>query len=447
KKGYITSFAYLPPQKIEEGVLHIQVVEGRLANVSVQGNRFFREALIRRGFHTSSGKAIYFPKLRRDLARLNTNPDRSVQAVLTPGPEKGTSDVILKVKDRFPIHPYGEWNNQGTAYTGRHKAIIGLIDNNFSTFDDITQAAVQLSQDMVGVAVTESFPLNSYGTRANFLYSFVRTAPKQDLSRYDVTGKSMTYTVSLTHPFFSEEKWGLGGTVAFDYKRSTTHLLGSEYSHDDPRIIRFGFDGNLTDPWGRNFFDQSFNWGLPEFMGGSGRENQDGARRGKGNNFFKTVTTYVRYQPVVQGVHIIQTLAAQFCHHGLMPSEEYYLGGATTVRGYTEGDSPGDQIFLTKTDLVFQLPFIDKSWKLPFAKSTLREQLAGVGFVDVGLAQLKHTSIYEDPYRKLIGVGVGIRMRFADDLYGRVEFGFPIGNCPDDHRGYQVHVSIRKELF
>ena len=42
RKGYVTSRAYIPPQKIEAGVLEIRVVEGTTGDFQVKGNKYFK---------------------------------------------------------------------------------------------------------------------------------------------------------------------------------------------------------------------------------------------------------------------------------------------------------------------------------------------------------------------------------------------------------------------
>ena len=43
ERGYVTTIAYLPPQKIENHVLVIEVLEGKLGKVEISGNKHFSE--------------------------------------------------------------------------------------------------------------------------------------------------------------------------------------------------------------------------------------------------------------------------------------------------------------------------------------------------------------------------------------------------------------------
>ena len=48
KRGRVTSRAYLPPQTIKNGLLLIFVIEGKVGNVEVKGNKYFSSNLIKK---------------------------------------------------------------------------------------------------------------------------------------------------------------------------------------------------------------------------------------------------------------------------------------------------------------------------------------------------------------------------------------------------------------
>jgi hemolysin activation/secretion protein len=48
KKGYVTSRAYLPPQKIEGDTLEIRVIEGRMGDLDVKGNYHYKTFLFKK---------------------------------------------------------------------------------------------------------------------------------------------------------------------------------------------------------------------------------------------------------------------------------------------------------------------------------------------------------------------------------------------------------------
>src|ERR1019366_4137101 len=52
-----------------------------------------------------------------ELDAANQNRDRQIYPVISPGLEPGTSDLTLKVKDRFPLHGRFEVNDKATPGT------------------------------------------------------------------------------------------------------------------------------------------------------------------------------------------------------------------------------------------------------------------------------------------------------------------------------------------
>jgi hemolysin activation/secretion protein len=72
--GYLNSGAVLPDQDVAEGVVEFHIVEGRLTDLRVEGNRWFRtgylERRIRRGAHTPLDVA----DLENELQLLQQDP-------------------------------------------------------------------------------------------------------------------------------------------------------------------------------------------------------------------------------------------------------------------------------------------------------------------------------------------------------------------------------------
>ena len=55
-KGYITSRAYLAPQKIENAKLEIKVVEGKMGDLNVTGNHWYKASLYKKKNNPDEGR-------------------------------------------------------------------------------------------------------------------------------------------------------------------------------------------------------------------------------------------------------------------------------------------------------------------------------------------------------------------------------------------------------
>lgn len=98
-RGYVTSGAIIPDQTMSDGVVVLQVVEGRLTDVRVEGTHWFRPGYIRSRLLRAASTPVNILVLERQLRHFQQNPniDR-IHAKLLPGERRGES--VLVVSDR-----------------------------------------------------------------------------------------------------------------------------------------------------------------------------------------------------------------------------------------------------------------------------------------------------------------------------------------------------------
>ena len=118
ERGYVTVSVVLPPQKLTNATVKVQVIEARLAAINVIGNRWFSTPNVMRTLPSlQTNMLLNSHVLQRELDQANTSRDRQIYPVIGPGPEPGTSALTLKVKDTFPLHGRLELNNDSTPGT------------------------------------------------------------------------------------------------------------------------------------------------------------------------------------------------------------------------------------------------------------------------------------------------------------------------------------------
>ncbi len=88
-RGYVTVAVTLPPQRLTNGIVTVQVTEGRLAEINVLNNHYFTSNNVMRELpclHTNLIlNALIF---QQELDRANANRDRQIYPVLSPGPSR-----------------------------------------------------------------------------------------------------------------------------------------------------------------------------------------------------------------------------------------------------------------------------------------------------------------------------------------------------------------------
>jgi hemolysin activation/secretion protein len=116
--GYSTISVTLPQQKLTNGVVRVKVVEGRLTKIIIAGNRYYSDANIRRALPSLTTNVLINTKwFQPELDEANANRDRQIYPVIGPGPDPGTTELTLNVKDRLPLHGRVEVNDKSQPGT------------------------------------------------------------------------------------------------------------------------------------------------------------------------------------------------------------------------------------------------------------------------------------------------------------------------------------------
>ena len=118
ERGYMTVGVSLPQQRLTNAEVKVDVTEGRLASINVVSNRWFSSNNVMSALPDLMTNSLLNAKIfQRDLDAANQSRDRTIYPIIGPGPEPGTSELTLKVKDRFPMHMRDEVNNESPPGT------------------------------------------------------------------------------------------------------------------------------------------------------------------------------------------------------------------------------------------------------------------------------------------------------------------------------------------
>lgn len=135
-RGFVTVAVSLPQQQLTNGIVKVQVTEGRLADVTVVNNKHYSEENVRSALPSlRTNSMLNSLVFQQELDRANANRDRQIYPELRPGPEPGTTGVTLKVKDRLPLHGHIELNNQYTPGTPTLRLNSAVQYNNLWQLD------------------------------------------------------------------------------------------------------------------------------------------------------------------------------------------------------------------------------------------------------------------------------------------------------------------------
>lgn len=351
-KGHAFVTVSVPPQRIHQGVLHLDVLEYRVGTIRVVGNRWFSDRTIRTQSGLKTGQTLSLDSLQTDLSWINTNPFRTVDMVYRPGAAPGLTDVDLRVADRLPLYVYGSYNNQLDPTLGRLNWNIGISWGNAFNLGHILTYQLQRSVSGRFTAHNASWeiPLTSRDALLFFgSYSVSYPVADQPLTNKGISGQaSMRWLHMLPHLALGA-RFGLDGTIqaGFDWKST----ISDQFSAALPLILAnaetnqfvLGFTGSLQDPLGKTEINNQIVYGPPGISAYNKRGWYETIFPNAKPNYTYDRLMLKRALSLVWGLTANTRASWQGATHNLLYSEQLMIGGMGTVRGYYVNTSFGSR--------------------------------------------------------------------------------------------------------
>jgi hemolysin activation/secretion protein len=124
----------------------------------------------------------------------------------------------------------------------------------------------------------------------------------------------------------------------------------------------------------------------------------------------------------------------QFAFADLIPSEQFSLGGYSTVRGYAEKAVGGDNAVCGNLEIRSPEFTVAGIWVPKFG-----DKLSFLGFADGGYAWFR-SKVEDTPLEQgLLSVGPGMRYSIASNFTSRLDVGFPLTKVEKDTGKPHVH--------
>jgi hemolysin activation/secretion protein len=446
--GYVTSRAFIPPQKIYDGKVIIRVAEGRVGQISISGNRYFSDQLYFDRLQIDRGQFFDMQQLAMSLQDINQLPDRFVKAYLEPGLEPGTSNIVIVAQEQNPLHASIEYNNQGTELTHWSRGVLHLTDNNLTGHGDSLQISVSGTDQnsLLGGMIQYVLPKPQDGLTYSLNGGYDYSRLEKDLRPLKVTSTSIDISPGVTKSFIKAPRLSVDGFMGIEYKDSKTLVDRSKLSYDRSRVVDVGPRVAITDDWGKTFISGDMRGGIPDIIDGAKLHDPEASRYRSGGEFGYITSSVDRINRLPFGSYLVLHGGGQYSPMPLTSLEQFYLGGIDSVRGYPESDASGDSGVGFSAELRIPPYFIPEDWHVINSKDkTWRDSLSIVTFVDGG----RTFNFYrQEPGSAkdstLLSAGAGLRYYISPDMNCQVGIGFPFGEAPSsgDKRD-QMYLSAR----
>lgn len=409
-KGYFLARAFIPAQEIQNGVILLQIIEGKLGNIEVKGNeRNPSEQFVHRMESLRDEEVLSESALERVLLELNSLTGVQVRSVLRPGELPGTTDLILQVTETRPYSVSLDVDNFGSRFTGSVRVgTTATIGNLFKLGDQLSVRIVQSSLGQDYFQPSFLFPVTDRGTTVKASFTHSEHALGKNLKSLRSGGSSQIFSVEAKHPLKRSRTSQLFVKGGFEARNYTNEQLGQNTSDDRLINIYLGVGGNFSDPYkGRNFFDFQGKTGFTEGDNDEGLNSRtDG--RGDVTVFSSSLTRYQNanlLHKMLPGFFIMKA-SGQFALDRVLSPDQTSIGGFGSVRGFPLSEFSGDHGYTFSMEYNYPIPLkvpVYTGWKKKDVNATL------LGFIDHGKVFVEDSEPGEE-HQAITGAGFGIKI-------------------------------------
>lgn len=424
KKGQLTAMAVLPPQEVTDGLVKIRLIEGRYGKTTLSGNKRISEGYVTDRINTPAGQLCDLQLLQKNLNLYNQTNTFPLQAKLVPGSASGTTDVELDLQEREnPWQTLLFTDNANQDSSGLYR--FGFVSQYYGLgkVDDRLLASGSWTNGTLSGFMSYDAPISAEGTRATFSYSRNRVKINHgEFKEMEITGNSNDLSAGISHPVYTSASSKGEIFAEVHHKWSDTSMVFDiTLSEFDTNVLKAGYN------W-RSFDQQGMWFGQLSFSGFS-TDNQvdDSNLRGSYQNLY-----LLRRQNLGANSYLLwRTLAQASSCEELPASEQFSLGGMSTVRGYDESALSGYKGWVTGLE-----------YNLPLTKNP--QTLRGLTFIDYGEVQQKwgDTSMRSH----LCSAGVGLEYNYLG-WSGRILVGVPLSTSDNvNHSKTRTHFYFQKSI-
>ena len=443
--GYILAQAFVPAQQVTNGEVTVQVLEGRLAGVTVEGNKGYSADTLRRPFSSLIGEPLDKDTIESALLTLTNYPGVTAFGVLGAGKDVGTTNLTLRVQSEDRVRVESVLDNYGTQFAGEYRGQVTL------TLNDPLHQADRLK--LTGLyARSSSGNGNSHGAYGGLDYEIPVFSPSDSLrfvhltNAYNVGAQAAAVTgqdskgdtqvdeLGFRHDFARSRLGSASIGLAFNVKSATFKAPPTVVFEDKLTTARIDAQWEQIDTRfrGVNRIALSYTHGFNGLLGAlDGYDatntvaNAHVSRLGASGEFNKVNLQLQRLQRITQYTSVVLRVDGQFTSDPLVSLEQFSMGGPDSVRAYPVAEVLAEKGGIASLELVTGAPgFANRP---AFGNSTWGQVLQVSLFVDYASGQLNSPLVGSQVGSShLAGAGVGLQFNLPGRVFSRLDVAKPL---------------------
>jgi hemolysin activation/secretion protein len=239
--GYVLTRAFVPPQRVADGVFTIDVVEGYVSKTDTEGGDAATGDLIKRYLAPVRGaRPLEIAPMERALLLANDIPGVAAAGLLKPSPtEPGASDLVVTV---VPTVVSGgvALDNRGSKFQGPWAIRGDIAYNGIVGPDQLFGSLATVPNDpieKIAAQLRYVRPIGADGMTVSFLASGSYGEPGAELTAIELVTDSYAFGPRLHFPVIRSRAENLFLDGGFTWQSATVTTLNQPFSHDNWRVL------------------------------------------------------------------------------------------------------------------------------------------------------------------------------------------------------------------
>jgi len=403
-EGFFLTRVFVAPQKVENGELQVQVLEGYINQVFVDGpnpaSTRLAEGVVG---PITKDRPTRFSGLERRMLILNDMPGVTGSTVLQQGGVPGSSEMLVTA-GRTP-------NQYRATFANTSSDILGPLSYSLGgtifqplgrpgALDVTLSAAGERLKELRSANARYAMPLNTHGLIGSIggLIAFAR--PGGAVADLDVRSNVLSLNARLRTPLLRGRANSIYLDLGLALNRNRTTILGELISDDRSTVAEAMLSWQQA-----NWLSGDTNVSLSLFQGlGLFGANDASAEfssvQGFQPNFQRLVYSLQRTQRLTPRISLQVNVQGQYTTDRLTSGETISFGGTAIGRGYDPSLIGGERGLGLSGELRYALPY------------TLPTLIEGVQFYSFGDFARATTLAYEAEPKstnKISSLGLGVR--------------------------------------
>ncbi|MEA5449227.1 ShlB/FhaC/HecB family hemolysin secretion/activation protein [Leptolyngbya sp. CCNP1308] len=444
--GYITSGALIPEQRLDAGIVQIQVLEGQVDAIEVQGLTRLNPTYVQNRIALAAQPPLNVERLLQGLQLLQTDPlIATIEVELLEGLRPGTNQLVAYLTEADPYRLQFTLDNSRTPLVGSvqrrvsggHLNLLGQGDRlvvnyaNTSGSNSLNLAYIYPLNARNGTlslshgransrVIDETFQILNIASQSRYTEITYRQplyqTPTQELA-LSFTGSRQSSASQFNPGGFGELPFPSRGANDQGNTRLTALRFSQDWTRRDSRQVLA--------------LRSQFSLGLNALGATQNPIPPDG-------NFFS-------WRGQGQWVYLLGPdtpfflrSELQLADRPLLPLEQIGLGGPDSVRGYRQDQRLTDNGFTASSEVhvpIFRAPAIDGLLQV-------------IPFIDLGIGwNAIDTSVDSNT---LLSTGLGLSWVMVGGFSARLDYGIPLVSTPSTGSSWQENgltFSVRYEPY